>query len=54
MSDRFRFRAWLKDRKKYDYDIEDCFEDWVFENFGQYENNIHENADLLGDNTDEI
>lgn len=36
MIDRFRFRAWLKDRKKYDYDIEDCFEDWIFENFGQY------------------
>lgn len=34
--DRFKFRAWLKDRKKYDYDIEDCFEDWVFEYFGQY------------------
>lgn len=36
MIDRFRFRAWLKDKKKYDYDIEDCFEDWIFENFGQY------------------
>ena len=34
--DRYKFRAWLKNKKRYEYDIENCYEDWEYDCFGDY------------------